>query len=635
MFSWLVAETTQAQLCPGSLGDPIVSIDFGQGANPGAPLTAASAGYQYVATDCPSDGSYTVRNNSTDCFGSSWHSLHADHTGNTQGYFMLVNASYQPSPFYVDTVRGLCEQTTYELSAWILNVLKPTACGGNGIKPNITFAVERINGSLVQSFTTGDLDATAIPQWNKHGFFFTTATGMTDLVLRITNNAPGGCGNDLALDDIQFRACGPMITGSINGNPGFSTSFCESNAGQFLLKANLSAGFSNPVFMWQYRPPGSGSWSDLPLANTDEYLAVFLSNAPPGLYQYRLAVAEMGNMSSARCRIYSTSFDILVNALPVPNASNDGPACAGRSVTIRAEGGGSYAWTGPGGFTSTSAMHSFNPVMPAQAGKYYVAVTSAAGCRRTDSTSLLVNPSPVAITSFNAATVCRNAPIQLQASGGISYQWFPSTGLSATGIPDPMASPSLSTLYSVEVSNAQNCRDTARVQVDVLPLPQVNAGADQVIFSGQQVQLSGTASAGDSYAWSPPIYMDDPLSLSPSVNPPADQIYTLTVQSSLGCGSVNDQVNVKVYKDIFVPSAFSPNNDGLNDLWRIAGAGALKSFRVQVFNRWGERVFASTDKSAAWDGMYKGLPVPAGVYVYYIELGDYKAPVKGLVTVIR
>src|SRR5688572_12086581 len=81
-----------AQLCNGSLGDPIVQINFGQGSNPAQPLSAAATGYIYSTGDCPNDGFYTVRNSSNNCFGASWHSISRDHTGNSNGYFMLVNA---------------------------------------------------------------------------------------------------------------------------------------------------------------------------------------------------------------------------------------------------------------------------------------------------------------------------------------------------------------------------------------------------------------------------------------------------------------------------------------------------------------------------------------------------------------
>ncbi|MBS1564227.1 MAG: hypothetical protein JST39_07545, partial [Bacteroidetes bacterium] len=105
----LAAAPGYAQLCSGSLGDPVVNITFGTGSNPGAPLKTTN--YTYVSTDCPADGYYTVRNSTSNCF-NNWFTLTEDHTpGDVNGYMMLVNASYSKGDFYVDTVHNLCSGT--------------------------------------------------------------------------------------------------------------------------------------------------------------------------------------------------------------------------------------------------------------------------------------------------------------------------------------------------------------------------------------------------------------------------------------------------------------------------------------------------------------------------------------------
>src|SRR6187402_1966230 len=95
------AQTT----CTGSFGDPVINITFGSGNNPGPALKASTTSYQFVTTSCPADGQYTVTNSTFSCFNSTWHTITQDHTGNPSGYFMLINASYQPSDFYLDTVK--------------------------------------------------------------------------------------------------------------------------------------------------------------------------------------------------------------------------------------------------------------------------------------------------------------------------------------------------------------------------------------------------------------------------------------------------------------------------------------------------------------------------------------------------
>lgn len=110
--------SVNAQLCGGSLGDPVVKIDFGSGSNPqGPPLSGNKTNYIYQAADCPNDGLYTIRSNTNNCFGNAWFQISQDHTGNPGGYMMIVNASYDPGDFYVDTVKGLCPGTTYEFAS--------------------------------------------------------------------------------------------------------------------------------------------------------------------------------------------------------------------------------------------------------------------------------------------------------------------------------------------------------------------------------------------------------------------------------------------------------------------------------------------------------------------------------------
>src|SRR5207344_2654433 len=105
-------------------------------------------------------------------FGSTWHSITQDHTGDNGGYFMLVNASYGTGDFYVSTVDGLCANTTFEFAAWVMNILKPSSCNYMGIKPNLTFSIETASGTILKEFNSGDISAESSPQWKQYGFFF-------------------------------------------------------------------------------------------------------------------------------------------------------------------------------------------------------------------------------------------------------------------------------------------------------------------------------------------------------------------------------------------------------------------------------------------------------------------------------
>lgn len=624
-----------AQLCQGSLGDPLVNITFGTGNNPGAPLAAAATGYQYVANDCPNDGFYTVRNSSSSCFGNTWHNLNSDHTANGNGYFMLVNASIQPSAFYVDTVRGLCGNSTYEFAAWIMNVILPSSCNGNTNQPNLTFTIERTNGTVLQTYNSGNIPPLSTPVWKQYGFFFTTPPAGADIVLRIVNNAPGGCGNDLALDDITFRPCGPQLTPTITGQTTTTAQICTGTARSVTLNCSVSPGFVNPVFQWQRRFNAS-AWTDIAGATTLTYAANFPAASAVGNYEFRLTVAESGNMASPQCRISSTPISIVVNALPVAVASNNGAVCTKGTLMLTASGGTSYAWAGPNAYSSLMDVATIANIQPAQAGVYNLTVTNAAGCTATSSTTVVVNPAPIAAVASAKVSVCFGDSAQLSANGGTSYEWIPATGLSNNLIANPKASPAASTSYSVVVSNAFGCKDTANAEVEVFTKAIANAGPDKVIIGGGTATLTGSISGTyQSFAWTPAAAFSLPQTLQPAVRPTADATYRLTVESNNGCGTSFDDVAVKLYKGIFIPSAFSPNNDAINDQWNIPALEAYPNFELFVFNRYGEVVFKASKTNKPWDGRFKSDPLPAGAYIYLIKLNVNNQQLKGTVMLIR
>lgn len=627
-------QTTRAQLCSGSLGDPIVNITFGAGANPGSPLAAATTTYQYLASDCPNDGFYTVRNSTAGCFNSSWHSITGDHTGNANGYFMIVNASYQPGAFYLQTVQGLCSNTTFEFAAWVANLMKPTACSGNGIRPNLTFTIEKTDGTVLSTYNTGDIPEQPSPSWQQVGFYFTTPVGVTQVVLRIVNNAPGGCGNDIALDDITLRPCGPDITTSIVGLTSNSQSFCVGEHHTYTFTGALMGGYANPSLQWQQNINGSG-WTDVPGANTTTLVKDFPASMMAGTYLYRLSAIEISNVSTTACRTASKPLSITINTYPVTTISGNSPLCTGDTLILTATGGAQYDWTGPGGFSSTGATASINDAQPAQSGKYFVTVT-ANGCASLDSTLVTIHPVPLAVAGPAISSICEGNEVQLTASGGVRYQWLPVTGLSSPTIASPVARPTDTTNYAVVVYNEFSCSDTATVTVNVISRPYANAGPDKSIFAGDTAQLEGTATGDDiDFSWSPVLNMSNAQSLNPVVTPPISTDYILTVVSNLGCGTTSDAMHVFVYKDVLVPNAFTPNKDGINDSWHIPALNALSKFDVRVFNRYGQIVFHTSNMNKGWNGKYNGIDQPAGTYVYLISIDNGKRILKGTLTLIR
>ncbi len=196
----------EAQIPIWQYKEPVVTIHFGAGnvrdVNSVMPLN-----YDKVESDCPQDGHYTYTPYTSDCFHGDWFTLTEDHTpGDNDGNMMLVNSSYDEGLFFKTALEGLKEGTTYEFSVWIMNVCKITDKCPYPLLPNITMEV-RTDGRSIAQFGTGEVARERTPAWRLYRAIFTTPSIKTPLTLTMINNAPGGCGNDFALDDITIREC--------------------------------------------------------------------------------------------------------------------------------------------------------------------------------------------------------------------------------------------------------------------------------------------------------------------------------------------------------------------------------------------------------------------------------------------
>lgn len=624
-----------SQVCTGALGDPVINQDFGSGANPGSPLSSSVTNYSYYNMDCPNDGSYTIASQTNSCFGASWHSL-TDHTGNPNGYMMIVNASNSPGLFYTQTADAgvLCANTTYYFSAWITNLILPSACGGASSRPNITFSIETLDGKqLSPPYNTGDITPANGVEWKQYGTYFTTPANVSTVVVKMINNAPGGCGNDLALDDITFRACGPVIQAGFGAIAGQTTQeICEGSNAHFSINAKVSA--NNPVLQWQVNYSDNG-WVDID-HETGTTLNIDFQKAVKGTYQYRLGVANGSDISSVRCRVYSAPLTLTVNPLPVVPAIPPKTFCEGYPLTLEASGGATYRWTGPGILASAQNPLVIDSATPANEGTYTVVATSDKGCDAPPvQVQVKIVPKVVASVSGNVA-ICAGQSTQLHASGGLYYKWTPSTGLDHDDIANPVASPADTTTYSVNVSNDGCNDDSKKITVAVRKVPAVDAGENKKIFEGQSVKLDGTVSGDEitSISWSPVTALSDPTSVTPTANPTDDISYTMTVTSA-NCGISTSTVFVRVYKKITIPNTFSPNGDGINDTWNIEALVTYPESSTMVFDRYGKLVYKSAGYSKAWDGTYNGSKLPEGTYYYIIDLKNGTNKLAGWVYVVR
>lgn len=186
---------------------PFYLLHFGRGNVADANATALAL-YTRISSYCPSDGYYSYASATRDCFKGDWHTLLEDHTpGDVAGNMLLVNSADEQGTFLTVRIKGFKGGKTYRFGAWLMNLCKPTEKCPFPLLPNLTVQLQTLSGKGVARFATGDLPRVNVPGWTQHRADFGVPPGETELVLTLVNNAPGGCGNDLVLDDITFSEC--------------------------------------------------------------------------------------------------------------------------------------------------------------------------------------------------------------------------------------------------------------------------------------------------------------------------------------------------------------------------------------------------------------------------------------------
>lgn len=182
------------------------TIHFGKGnvRDPNSNLFS----YDRVSHPCPRDGYYSYVPSTSRCFSDDWHTISEDHTpGDVNGNMLLVNAAPYGGVFLSMPVTGLKPNTIYELGLWLINLCRPTKKCPYLLLPSLNIRLETPEGKVVANIVTRDLPRIPEPRWAQHTAYFTTPASISTFRLVMTDNAPGGCGNDFALDDITFREC--------------------------------------------------------------------------------------------------------------------------------------------------------------------------------------------------------------------------------------------------------------------------------------------------------------------------------------------------------------------------------------------------------------------------------------------
>ncbi len=323
----------------------------------------------------------------------------------------------------------------------------------------------------------------------------------------------------------------------------------------------------------------------------------------------------------------STSHNITLHPNPVVSTGIDLSVCLGNSVQLRATGAQSYEWTPA---LHLSCADCADPLAsPVSNTTYIVKGSTNDGCPAYDTITIIVFQ-PIRINVSPNVTICEKDTIKLRANGAVSYKWSPAQGLSSTTVANPVVTPVATTRYRVIGYDGNNCfTDTGYITVTVNPKPTIELGPDLTLPTGTIHQLNPKTTNGPiiSWQWTPGTDLSCNNCPNPSATIKKEITYHALIRNEYGC-TANDSIHFKTFCDntqVFIPNAFSPDGDGVNDILMVRAKGIemVRSFRI--FTRWGELVFEKMNfspniPSFGWDGKIRGQTGPAEVYIYTAEV---------------
>lgn len=576
--------------CSGIFGDNIFEDgDFGSGAEnifPNDPKIAP--GYIYTHHTPPQDGYYTLTNAMSKWTNNhtTWISI-SDRSNDPQGYMMVINASEEPGIFYEQTIHDLCPNTIYEFSVDIINIVRRGV--PDHILPELEFLID---GEVKHS--TGK-----IPQdetWHKHGFTFSIEPAQTSITLTLINNAPGGVGNDLALDNITFRPCGAedgMIDEEI-------LYFCKDDPDAQSIPAPVKT--KEYFFQWQTSPVPGDDWTDTGSINLPE-LQQDLTRA--GTFYYRLMIARTKeNLSNPNCRTFSEV--ITAEVLPVEYEIWD-TLCKGEVKT-------------------------FDGMSLTEEGDYTGSFISSRGC---DSiVTLHLEMAEKKTFQYELSTedpLCHDSEdgaitISTVTGGYPPYRYVVNADTSSSSTFENLRAGE----KTISVLDRFDCKETSRRTLHHPPPFLLDSLPDYSLVLGETIDLQLSATQSIARISSEPDLFGDCQDCNPvSFLPDHSGGITIWAQNQNGCiSSRSFRVTVDTENlPIEFPNAFSPNQDGVNETFDLITPHQLirKIISAEIMDRWGNRIYQIREMEGSpphplWDGTAQGQPADPGVYAYICQV---------------
>ena len=473
----------------------------------------------------------------------------------------------------------------------------------NAEKCSFTAKLEQTN---ISCYGKNDGTATASPQggtapytydWSPGNYADASISGLAPgtYTVVITDN-----GNNTYVDSIIISEATPI---QIN----LTDTFLICKEDTVTLSPVVSGGTPEYLYNWNNNAYTDSTLTVTPLTNT----------------AYILEITD-----SSGCKNSDTAHIIISDDIKATVTAGTA-ICEGDSTVLLAGGGANYQWLPPTGLSNPNIS---DPIaFPSTTTNYEVIVSSSGSCKADTATVTIIVEAKIAAFAGNDTSICEGESLTLTATGGNNFQW--NNGATSQNI---TVNPSNDNTYRVMISGNICPDDSDEVNISVRSIPVVTISSDTTIKSGESIALN--ASGGGTYSWAPTDGLDNPSINNPVASPETSTTYTLTINKD-GC-SVDAIVRINVISDcgeFFIPNAFSPNGDGVNDTLYVRG-NCIDELRFSIFDRWGEKMFETTDIQKGWDGRKADSTGNTDNYTYLLEVSLNDASTirkKGNVYLIR
>jgi gliding motility-associated-like protein len=422
-------------------------------------------------------------------------------------------------------------------------------------------------------------------------------------------------------------------------------SVCQGTSVTFVADTT-NAGL-NPSYQWHVNGVNTGINSNTftsDALNDEDHISCTLTNNNPGC---------LTNISAT-----SQDLIISVTSLKTPAiaivARSVGPSCGYTTTffaTISNTINPSYQWQVNGKNAGTN-QQTFSSINLSNGDQVSCVITGGSKClTNLSATSNIITVDiaptptpPVVIIKAVDDEACADAPVTFSVAvntniAGITYQWeINGSNTGSSGLTFTSSKLSNSDQVSCVVGSDSSCVapvTSNAITVTIFPRPVIAFAIQPVIKQGGTVTLNPVISGNIvSYQWSPSIGLSNTNLINPVANPTHTTTYNLIVTSTTGCQDTAS-TTVTVLTDIVIPNTFTPNGDGINDLWQIPSLAYYPKCQVSVFNRYGAIIFHSNGYTKSWDGTYNGKQIASGTYYYLIDLENGSPTTSGYLEVIR